>query len=108
MDALTHVNYAFAYVDPATYQITTMDGATPVSLFEDVTDLKNVKSDLQVWISIGGWTFSDNDTATQPLLGDIARDAGKRQTFANNLLHFVDNYAFDGVDIDWYVGSCLL
>lgn len=37
-------------------------------------------------------TFSDNDTATQPLFGEIAADAGKRQKFADNALHFMRQY----------------
>ena len=37
-------------------------------------------------------SFSDNDTATQPLYGEIAADASKRQTFANNVVHFMKQY----------------
>ncbi|KAI1114378.1 hypothetical protein F5Y14DRAFT_441271 [Nemania sp. NC0429] len=106
LDALTHVNYAFAYIDPTTYQIVTMDSVTPNSLFDDLTTLKAIKPDLEVWVSIGGWTFSDNNTATQPVFGDIAADTSKRQKFANNLVHFMQQHGFDGVDLDWeYPGA---
>ncbi|KAK4186062.1 hypothetical protein QBC35DRAFT_453660 [Podospora australis] len=106
LSALTHVNYAFAYISPGSYQITTMDGRTPTSLFKETTNLKTLKPGLEVWVSVGGWTFSDNGTATQPLLGEIARDAGKRQIFANNLLKFLEEHAFDGFDLDWeYPGA---
>lgn len=37
-------------------------------------------------------TFSDNDTVTQPLFGEISADAGKRQTFASNVVHFMKLY----------------
>lgn len=77
-----------------------MDSATPGSLFDDLTTLKSIKPDLKIWVSIGGWTFSDNNTATQPVFGDIAADAGKRQHFANNLVHFMQQHGFDGVDLD--------
>lgn len=36
--------------------------------------------------------FSDNDTATQQLYGEIAADAEKRQTFANNVVSFLKQY----------------
>lgn len=97
VDALTHVNYAFAYIDPKTLALTTMDSQTPESLFQEVADLKKYKSNLEVWISVGGWTFSDNGTITQPLFGDIARSPGKRRAFASNVLKFLNQYGYDGI-----------
>ena len=102
--ALTHVNFAFAYVEPKSFKVTTMDGQTPASLFQATADIKSLKSGnskLQVFVAIGGWTFSDNGTDTQPLLGEIAADAGKRQTFADNVVNLMTKYGFDGIDIDW-------
>ena len=99
--ALTHVNYAFAYIDPNNFEVTTMDAQTPVSTFQDAVSLKDLKPGLKVFVSIGGWTFSDNGTATQPVFGNIARSADNRQIFADNLLKFMTGYGFDGVDIDW-------
>lgn len=81
-----------------------MDGLTPSSLFTQTADVRTLKSgisDLQVFISLGGWTFSDNGTDTQPLLGKIASTEASRQTFADNLIDFMKKYGFDGVDIDW-------
>ena len=49
------VNFAFAYIAPGSFEVTTMDGQTPASLFKDTTNLKSIKEDLQVWVSIGGW-----------------------------------------------------
>ncbi|KAL4943096.1 hypothetical protein BDV06DRAFT_211304 [Aspergillus oleicola] len=106
LDALTHINFAFAYSEPDSYKVVTMDKATPASLFEDVTSVKAVKEQIKVFVSIGGWTFSDNDTTTQPLFGEIAADATKRTTFANNVVHFMKQYGFDGADLDWeYPGA---
>lgn len=81
-----------------------MDVATPVSLFDEFSELKTARPDLKLFVSIGGWTFSDNDTDTQPVFDNIARSAFNRQTFANKLLAFLNQYGFDGVDIDWYDG----
>ncbi|EAU32456.1 predicted protein [Aspergillus terreus NIH2624] len=106
LDALTHVNFAFASIDPSTYQVVTMDSETPASLFKETTNIKSIKQDLSVYVSIGGWTFSDNNTATQPLFGEIAASESKRRTFAQNTVHFMQQYGFDGVDIDWeYPGA---
>jgi len=99
--ALTHLNYAFAYLDPKSFSVTTMDAATPVSLFEDISDLKIVNPDLKIFVSIGGWTFSDNDTYTQPIFGNIASSSANRQLFADKLVAFLSYYGFDGVDLDW-------
>ncbi|KAF2723824.1 glycoside hydrolase family 18 protein [Polychaeton citri CBS 116435] len=110
LSGITHVNFAFAYIDPNSFEVTTMDGETPESLFQQTTGLKSMKSGLgetlDVFISIGGWTFSDNDTATQPVFGNIASSSGNRQKFADNLVKFMTRYGFDGVDLDWeYPGA---
>ena len=107
MGALTHINYAFAFIDPQALTLTTMDSSVPVEVFSELAGLKAIKPDLQIFVSVGGWSFSDNDTATQPLFGEIARDPAKRQTFANNVLSFMNTYGFDGVDLDWFSPSSL-
>ncbi|KAF3031170.1 hypothetical protein E8E12_000764 [Didymella heteroderae] len=47
VDALTHLNYAFAYIDPETFGITTMNDLTDENLFKSVAELKDIKKDLQ-------------------------------------------------------------
>jgi hypothetical protein len=49
------VNFAFPYIDPGSYQVVTMDTSTPSSLFQDKANLKSIKQDLTVFVSIGGW-----------------------------------------------------
>jgi chitinase len=52
-----------------------MDSETPAQLFTQTADVRTLKSgneDLEVFVSLGGWTFSDNETDTQPVFGDIA------------------------------------
>ncbi|OJJ42141.1 hypothetical protein ASPZODRAFT_20739 [Penicilliopsis zonata CBS 506.65] len=106
VNGLTHLNYAFAYIDPSTWTLTTMDGATPLSLFDDLAALKATNPNLNIFISVGGWSFSDNDTATQPIFGNLAREETNRRTFAKNALAFLNQYGFDGIDIDWeYPGA---
>lgn len=82
-----------------------MDSATPEHLFQDATAIKSMKSgldlSLEVFVSIGGWTFSNDGTPTQPVFGDIASNQENRQKFADNLVKFMTLYGFDGVDLDW-------
>jgi chitinase len=73
-----------------------MDPNTPNSLFQLATDTKQYNPTLEVWISVGGWTFSDNNTATQPVFGEIAASAQNRQKFADNVVLFLNRYGFDG------------
>ncbi|KAL7937884.1 glycoside hydrolase family 18 protein [Trichoderma chlorosporum] len=106
---LTHVNFAFAYIDPGTYQISVMKSDMPSSLFSEVADLKTFNTgagDVEIFVSIGGWSFSDNSTTTQPIFSDIAASETNRNKFANNLVNFLKEYGFDGVDFDWeYPGA---
>ena len=96
VNALTHLNYAFGYIDPATFDIVTMDPDTDQALFEEVAAAKVYNSGLKVFLSVGGWTFSDNGTATQPVFGNIASTSANRQTFANNVVKFMKTYGYDG------------
>ena len=78
-------------------------GETTIS---QITNLKQKAPGLKIWISIGGWTFSDNDTDTQAVWGDLASTPSKRTQFATNLYKFMKEWGFDGVDLDWeYPGA---
>ena len=49
---------------------------------------------VKVLPSIGGWTLSDNF----PI---IAADPVKRNNFANACVQLINQYQFDGIDLDW-------
>jgi len=49
---------------------------------------------VEVLVSIGGWTLSDNFTA-------IAADPANRALFAQSCVDLIAFYNLDGVDIDW-------
>lgn len=72
-----------------------MDSDTPSSLFTDATNLKSIKEDIKVFVSVGGWTFSDNGTVTQPVYGEIAASPRNRQAFADNVVHFLKQYGME-------------
>jgi chitinase len=85
-----------------------MDPGTSSELFLQVAEAKLYNPALEVWISVGGWTFSDNGTATQPVYGNIARSAANRQTFANNVLQFMKTYGYNGGYCLWLMHSVSL
>jgi chitinase len=97
---LSHLNVAFAYIQPNTFEIAPMP-KTSEDIFAQLTNLKRKAPGLKIWISLGGWTYSDNGTDTQAVWGNIARDSSNRKTFADNLIRFMKTYGFDGVDLDW-------
>lgn len=100
VNALTHLHFSFLSINPGDFKIVPMEGIEE-SLLSEFTALKSQNSGLKCIASVGGWTFSDNGTVTQPLFGEIAGDATNRANFITNLLDFMRQYAFDGVDFDW-------
>jgi chitinase len=104
-EALDQVNLAFVYVDPQSYELMPMDGGTITDLYERVANLKVRNPNLQVWISIGGWSFNDPGPYRQ-VFTSIASDTRLSAQFAQNCVDFMNQYGFDGVDIDWeYPGA---
>ncbi|KAF3913832.1 Chitotriosidase-1 [Orbilia brochopaga] len=99
---LTHLNFAFAFVTPNSYDVVPMPDTDP-NLFSRTTALKRTYPGLEVWISVGGWTFNDNGTIWQPVFSDLASSQAKRSKFINNMIKFMVQYGFDGCDLDWYV-----
>ncbi|KAG7291339.1 hypothetical protein NEMBOFW57_001354 [Staphylotrichum longicolle] len=94
-DSLTHINVAFGYIKPGSYEIYPINGAS-IAGFKDITDLKQHAPNLQVWLSLGGWSFSDNDTDTQPVFGDLSSTGDKRFQFFTNL----ENFMLEHFDIE--------
>ncbi|KAI0418524.1 family 18 glycosyl hydrolase [Xylaria grammica] len=99
LNGFTHLNFAFAFFDPSSFQIAPMDEPSG-RLYSDFTALKDTHSGLQTWISVGGWSFTDPGP-TRSAFSDMTSSAGNRQKFINGLIDFMEHYGFDGVDLDW-------
>ncbi|THG96438.1 hypothetical protein EW026_g5395 [Hermanssonia centrifuga] len=103
-DGYTHLNFAFAGIDPDSSQIVPGSGNDP-TYYNTFTGLKKLNLDLKTYISVGGWAF--NDPPTQRVFSTVAGDVGKSQTFATSAVAFMIQYGFDGMDIDWeYPAAC--
>ncbi|KAL2812544.1 glycoside hydrolase superfamily [Aspergillus cavernicola] len=107
IEPLTHLNFAFAFFHPTTFQVLPMS-AGDEALYPQFTALKSKKPSLKTWIAVGGWSFNDatNSPNTQTAFSDMAGSAANRQMFIASLRHFMQTWGFDGVDIDWeYPGA---
>ncbi|KAH7633186.1 family 18 glycosyl hydrolase [Sordaria sp. MPI-SDFR-AT-0083] len=105
VDTITHLNVAFYYISPHFYDIVRMGGVSDEA-HNNLMNMKQKAPGLKIWLSIGGWTFSDNDTDTQPLWGEIAGSSANRAKFIKNLSTFMSDHGLDGVDLDWeYPGA---
>jgi chitinase len=89
---LTHINYAFvnvknnqAYLDNAKRDSTN---------FVRLNSLKLKNPSLQILISIGGWSWSEN-------FSDAVLTDSLRKGFAKSSVAIIRKYQLDGVDIDW-------
>lgn len=105
VDALTHAFFSFGYITPGDFKIAPMDDL-PTKLFSDFTNIKRRNAGIKTVVALGGWTFNDNGTTTQPVFSDMVSTAAKRKLFIGNLFGFMRKYGFDGVDFDWeYPGA---
>jgi GH18 family chitinase len=69
------------------------------ALIEEFISLKETNPALSCFMSIGGWDFNSGDTATY--WSDMVSTSAGRKSFAKEVLHIMQTYGFDGVDLDW-------
>ncbi|KZZ87786.1 Glycoside hydrolase, subgroup, catalytic core [Moelleriella libera RCEF 2490] len=98
--AYTHLNYAFAFVNPSTFEIANMQDSDD-EYMPRLTALKNYNPGLKVWVAVGGWSMNDPDQPTKKTFSQLAASPEHQKTFAKSLLSLMDKYGFDGVDLDW-------
>ncbi len=104
---LTHINYAFANVtngqcavgDPYAdtdkfFPGDSWDAGAKRGNFNQLNKLKAANPGLRTFISVGGWTWSQNFSAA-------AATSQSRDLFATSCAQFMKQYGFDGLDIDW-------
>ena len=84
---LTHVNFAFAVVKDGKGSVDHWKNGNAVRAF-----LKN-KGHLKAVLSVGGWGAGGFSPAVATADG--------REKFAKSLVDIVNDYGFDGIDLDW-------
>ncbi|KAK5991256.1 Chitinase-3-like protein 1 [Cladobotryum mycophilum] len=95
----SHINFAFAFIDPDSFQITGMSDET-AALYKRVLKLKQTQPNLQVWISVGGGAMN-SPGPWQKAFSVIGQFEHEQETFIDSLLYFMDAHGFDGVDLNW-------
>ena len=93
-DKLTHINYSFL--------IPMEDGN--VRPFEQEAKLKELitkahANGVKVLISVGGWSYKNAEL--DPVFAKAAATDSTRENLVNNIVKCVNDYNFDGADIDW-------
>jgi GH18 family chitinase len=91
------VNFAFALIS-SSFQLIEMASGDH-NLWRKTTDLKKRNAGLEVWLSVGGWTF--NDPPTSHIFSDLVSDDANVKKFIISALSVMQAYGFDGIDIDW-------
>ncbi|KAL1973844.1 hypothetical protein VTN31DRAFT_5404 [Thermomyces dupontii] len=90
----THLNFAFALIDDDTSEIRLSSGKD-TALFAQLKHVQFLSRDLQLWISVGGYAVG-----AAPF-SKLASTADGRRRFVESACRFMDQYGFDGMDLDW-------
>lgn len=93
----THLNYAFVDIRDGVIAKPSVDEDANLRSF---AGLKDYKPDLKVLASLGGWAFNDPGPSQQEF-HNIAATRESRKKFIQSVRKFLQEYGFDGVDIDW-------
>ncbi|KAK1756646.1 glycoside hydrolase, partial [Echria macrotheca] len=95
----SHINFAFATIDPKTFHVKPWDAAD-VGLYERLMLLKKKDPFLKIMVAIGGWAFNDPGP-TRTTFSDLAASVSRQKAFIDSLVSFMATYGFDGIDVDW-------
>lgn len=93
-DILTHINYAFA--------IPTVDGGLlPLANPDLATSIINQAhaNGVKVLLAVGGWEY--NGQILENVFVQATNTDAKIQSLTNAIVNMVNQYGFDGVDMDW-------
>ncbi|KAF1955249.1 glycoside hydrolase [Byssothecium circinans] len=104
LDGFTHLNFAFATIDPVSFKISPADPAD-IPVMREFTDLSR-DGRVQTWIAVGGHDFSDANKPTHRTWSELCSNAENRAAFISSVKDFMKEYGFQGVDLDWeYPGA---
>ena len=100
----THILYGFATLDPTLLTMRVFDSWSDTdeygpSLYAKVTAFK--AQGIKVLIALGGWNDSLGNKYSR-----LVNDPSARKRFIDNAILFIEQYGFDGLDLDWEYPKC--
>lgn len=97
----SHINFAFGSIDPDTFKVGPATDADE-ALYPALRALQTRDLGQELWLSIGGWTFSDANQPTATTFSDLVNaDITYQNVFFASLTLYMMTWGFTGVDIDW-------
>lgn len=90
--AYTHIHFGFAGINQD-WSINTTAIDLQLPFLQGLQGVKKI-------LSIGGWDFC-TDPSTYMIFRDVVASESSRSTLVNNILDYLSENNFDGVDIDW-------
>ncbi|OOF96440.1 glycoside hydrolase family 18 protein [Aspergillus carbonarius ITEM 5010] len=102
----SHIYFASGNIHPVTFEVIPLVNSDK-KLYTYLEALHNRDFGQELWLSLGGWAFSDNIAPTATTFSDLAAaDITHQNVFFTSLIRFMHTYHFSGVDIDWkYPGA---
>ncbi|RSL39730.1 hypothetical protein CEP54_016268 [Fusarium duplospermum] len=97
-DVYTHINFAHAFIDPATFRIIPAF-KDDINTYHELASVKRRNPGLETFISVGGWQFGEGPT--NEVFSQMVASEKNHRAFITSLVSFLTTYDFDGVDIDW-------
>ena len=94
----THLIYSFVILDPTNYVIKIHDPWLDIDLgnINKFIQLKNKNPNVKLLVALGGW--NDSRTSKYSIL---LADPAKRTAFVTHAVQFIQQYGFDGLDLDY-------
>lgn len=96
----THGFYAFAAIDPATYELVAGDPGhdlpSGANAYQRFTSLAQTNPNFKPMLSVGG-----GSAGVSALFSTMAANPAYRQTFISSAINYLYLYGFVGLDVDW-------
>ncbi len=93
-ELLTHINYAFAGIEPDTGKLVLSDPVRDQKNLAGLRALRQAEPDLKIVLAVGGWDGSVS-------FSDTAATEARREVFAKSCAELVRAEDLDGIDINW-------